>query len=403
MVLQNIQKKLSDWDRQGLRRRLREIQSPQGRVIRHGDRDYLNFSSNNYLGLAEDPRLQEAFAKGMGEYGLGSGAARLVNGSLSPFHRLEEALARFKGTQGALLFNSGYQANVGALSCLVGEGDFVFSDELNHASLIDGIRLSKAHKIVFPHNGLDELKAGFQAARKKARPGATFLVATESVFSMEGDLCPLRELMDRVREEGALLYLDEAHATGVFGEGGSGRAEEYRDHPAFAEHLIQLGTLGKALGCFGAYVAAPSVIIDYLINRARTFIYSTALPPGLATAVMESLRILKEQAYRRDVLWRRMELLEEEMSKAFPQGSLKVHSPIVSVNLGSPVLALELSDYLLERGLWVSAIRPPTVPEGTSRLRITLMATHTEEDVRYLVKTLKEGIEEHGSWKNKSA
>lgn len=392
MGWERYQSQLQEIDSRGHTRYLKEIQSPTGRVLIHQGLEYLNFSSNNYLGLAQDKRVGAAFIRGIEEYGVGSGAARLINGSLSPFHELEKILAQFKGTESALIFNSGYQANVGILGCLLGEGDIYFSDELNHASIIDGLRLSKAKKVIYPHGDVEELRQQIRK-QKLISEKAKLMVVTESVFSMDGDLCPLKELLDLCVEEDVTLYLDEAHATGVFGDSGAGLAEDYREHPACSSHLIQMGTLGKALGCFGAYVAGPQVLIDYLTNRARTFIFATALPPGVATAVLEALKVLKEQSYRRETLWQRMELFEMELKQAFPKIELVVRSPIIPLIVGEEGKTSALSEGLKSRGYWVNGIRPPTVPEGTSRLRITLMATHSEEDIRGLVKVLKEEVQ----------
>jgi 7-keto-8-aminopelargonate synthetase-like enzyme len=278
---------------------------------------------------------------------------------------------------------------VGVLSSLLDEDAVVFSDELNHASLIDGIRLSKAARVIYPHKDVEGLR---QLIRKQKllKKNSEIWVVSESVFSMDGDLCDLGALLDLVWEEGAYLYLDEAHATGVFGETGAGLAEDFRKHPAWAEQLVQMGTLGKALGCFGAYIAGPQVLIDYLINRCRTFIFATALPPALACAAQEALRIIAERAYRRDSLWQRLEFFQQETRGAWNGNSPPVVSPIIPVLVGEEAQAVALSESLAERGFWVNAIRPPTVAPGTSRLRITLMATHTEEDIRGLVQALKE-------------
>jgi 8-amino-7-oxononanoate synthase len=393
MVWEHLAEQLREIQEGGRYRTLREIQSPSGRLLVHGDHEYLNFSSNNYLGLAGDPRLKEAMVRGVEKYGVGSGAARLITGSMEPWHQLENELARFKATEAALVFNSGYQANVGVLSSLLSEDAVVFSDELNHASLIDGIRLSKAARIIYPHNNLEELRQRIRK-QKLLKKNSEIWVVSESVFSMDGDLCDLGALLDLVWEEGARLYLDEAHATGVFGETGAGLAEDFRDHPAWEGQLVQMGTLGKALGCFGAYIAGPQVLIDFLINHCRTFIFATALPPALACAALEALNILSERAYRRDTLWQRLEFFQREVQTSWKANAPKVVSPIIPLVVGGEKTAVELSKSLAERGYWVNAIRPPTVAPGSSRLRITLMATHTEEDIRGLVAVLKESRSE---------
>lgn len=380
MGFERLQKTLAELETAGLRRDLKEMQGAQGRMLRHQGRDYLNFSSNNYLGLADHPALREAMERGLRDWGLGSGAARLVTGSQGPVHRLEEALAEFKGTEAALVFNSGYHANLGALSCLLGEGDRIFSDELNHASMIDGMRLSKAKKVVYRHNDLDDLGDKLREERRLAAPGAQFLIATETVFSMDGDLAPLESLLRLAEEFDAWLYLDEAHATGVFGPTGAGLFETLAERGRHAGRVIQMGTLGKALGCFGAYIAGPRVLVDFLMNRARPFIYTTALPPALAEAAREALRIVVGEPERRRTLWERV--------KDFDAGAGQAQSPIVPVVVGEAEAAVAMSRELAERGFWVSAIRPPTVPEGTARLRVTLMATHTKEDVENLKSAL---------------
>lgn len=382
MNLQRLQQRLAELEASGLLRDLHEVQGPQGRLLRHQGRDLLNFSSNNYLGLAESLALRKAMIRGIEQWGVGAGASRLVNGSLQPFHELEGALAEFKGTEAALVFNSGYHANLGVLSSIVEEGDTIFSDALNHASMIDGMRLSKATRVIYRHNDLQDLRDKLKEQRKKQTSAGQFLIATETVFSMDGDLCPLFELLSLAEEFGAWLYLDEAHATGVFGDTGAGCFEEFRNSTFSRECLIQMGTLGKALGCFGAYVAGPRALIDYLINRSRPFIYTTGLPPAVAEAAREALRIVVQEPERRAALWERV--------KQWNRAGERAESPIIPVLVGDSREALELSRTLFERGIWVNAIRPPTVPAGTARLRITLMATHTEADVRSLVEILKQ-------------
>ncbi len=381
MMLPRLQKRLVELEASGLHRELREVQGPQGRLLSHAGRDLVNFSSNNYLGLAEAPALRKAMIRGVEKWGVGSGASRLVNGSLQPFHELERALAEFKGTEAALVFNSGYHANLGVLGCIVGEGDVLFSDELNHASMIDGMRLSRAQRVVYRHNDLQDLREKLKEQRRQPNSAGQFLIATETVFSMDGDLCPLAELLKLSEEFDAWLYLDEAHATGVFGATGAGCFEEFRNSAFSQGRVIQMGTLGKALGCFGAYVAGPRVLIDFLVNRSRPFIYTTALPPAMAEAAREALRIVAQEPERRETLWERVKQWNREWGKA--------PSPIIPILVGDSKKAVEWSQKLFEAGFWVTAIRPPTVPEGTARLRITLMATHREEDVFRLVKFLK--------------
>jgi 8-amino-7-oxononanoate synthase len=306
---------------------------------------------------------------------------------LEIFHHLERDLAAFKGTEAALLFNSGYHANLGALSCLAGEGDVIFSDELNHASIIDGVRLSRAVRVIYRHGDLDDLRTKMAKEQTRRSANAKFLIATETVFSMDGDLCPLEGLAESAREFDAWLYLDEAHATGVFGARGAGLAEDLDFRQEKTSRLIQMGTLGKALGCFGAYVAAGRDVIEFLINRARPFIYTTALPPAVAAAARKALDLVQNEPARRVLLRERVRQFHEEFAGEKPPHTF---SPILPIVLGDPERALAASRHLKEAGFWVQAIRPPTVPPGTSRLRVTFQATHTEDDVRSLAKTLQE-------------
>lgn len=389
MSVSNYANELSTRKAQNLLRHLTPIQSPQDRWITHAGKRYLNFSSNNYLGLANHPQVRQAFLDGVQAWGVGAGASRLINGSLQPFHELEEALARFKNTESALVFNSGYHANLGALSCLLQADDVYFSDELNHASLIDGLRLSKAKKVIFPHNNLEALQALMEQERRRS-PQAKFIMVTESVFSMDGDVCPLKGLLDLAEAFNSLLYLDEAHATGVFGPTGAGLAEIHRGHPAMKKNrVIQMGTLGKALGCFGAYIAGEPSLIDFLINCARPFIYTTALPPALATAALKALELLQTQPQLKDQLWHNLTYFENSWNEKFPQQKLKLQSPIVPIQLKDAATALKASQSLHQQGIWATAIRPPTVPEGTSRVRLTFMANHHSNDLDRLVEAFQ--------------
>ncbi len=392
MIWAHLNDQLQYETERGLRRYIPEISSSEGRVLCHNGREFLNFASNNYLGLAGDPRMKAAWIRGVEQYGVGAGSARLINGSLKPLHELERALANFKGTEAALLFPSGYQANVGVLSCLMPAEGIFFSDALNHASIIDGLRLSGAKRVIYPHGDVAALKQAMAAARKD-RPHAPRAVVTESVFSMDGDLAPLPELLDLAEVEDFLIYLDEAHGTGVFGLQGAGLAEEFRAHPAMQQRVVQMGTLGKAVGCLGAYVAGPQLLIDYLIQRARTFVYTTGLPPALGVAGLQALEILQQPKGPREILWQRINFFAEELHRQFPERKFAVHSPIFPWIVGAADEAMALSATLRQAGFWVNAIRPPTVAAGTSRLRISLMAAHREDDIRSLVAALKKGTQ----------
>jgi len=379
--MRRLREELEEIRRQGLERSLREVESEQGLWLEVDGRKILNFSSNNYLSLANDPRLKKAAAEAAEGYGAGSGASRLITGSMSLHHRLEEKLAEFKRTPAALLFNSGYQANIGILTALMSEGDEIYSDELNHASLIDGCRLSKAQVKVYRHNDMNHLRdllaRGSSAGRK--------LIVADSVFSMDGDLAPLREMAELAEAHECFLMLDEAHATGVFGAKGRGLVEQCwpEQRPAYLEdHLIQMGTLGKALGSFGAYVAGSEDLILLLINKARSFIYTTSLPPPVLAASLAALEIVETEAQRREKLWGNIRFFSECMG-------IPAQSPIFPFIVGSSEGALRASAELWEQGFWVQAIRYPTVAKGSERLRIALMADHERPQLEALAKALK--------------
>lgn len=366
---------------QGLRRGLEPIAGPQGPVVSLGGQDLVNLCSNDYLGLAADPRVRHAAARAVERYGAGAGAARLVVGDLDLHHELEARLARMKGTESALLFSSGYHVNAGVVGALVGPGDAVFSDAWNHASIIDGCRLSRAEVHVYPHGDVAALSALLAASRARRR-----LVVTDAVFGMDGDAAPLREITGLCARHGAMLYLDEAHSTGVLGASGSGLAEALG---VTGEVDVLMGTLGKALGSFGAFVAGSRMLTEWLVSRARTFVFTTALPPASCAAAIAALDVLEGEPGRRarlDALSVRMKAGLEE--RGFPMRG--VVAPIFPVVLGEERRALEASRLLRERGFLVKAIRPPTVPRGTSRLRVSLTASHTPEQVDGFLAALRE-------------
>jgi 8-amino-7-oxononanoate synthase len=356
----------------GLRRRMRPIDGPQAAEVVVDGRRAVNFSSNNYLGLAGHPALQRAAAGAAEEHGFGAGASRLIAGNLAPHRALEERIARWKGTEAALLFSTGYQANLGMISGLVGSEDTVFSDELNHASLIDGCRLSRARTVVYRHADADDL------ARKLAAsgPARRRLIVTDSVFSMDGDRAPLVELVALARRYEALIAVDEAHAVGVLGEDGVGLC-------AGLGVDLQMGTLGKALGGFGAYVAGAAPLVELLLQRARSFVFTTALPVPVVAAAHAAIDWLsgdEGRAARR----RLADHVDWMANRGFPR------SHILPIQIGGARATMEISEALLARGLFAQGIRPPTVPPGTSRLRVALMATHTEAQLTSLVDALAE-------------
>ena len=362
----------------GLRRELEPLASPQGAVVQLGHETLVNFSSNDYLGLARDTRLVEAAVAAMTRHGVGTGASRLVVGDTTVHQLLERRLASFARGGSALLFNGGYSANVGILPALLGEGDVIFSDALNHASLIDGCRLSRARKEVYPHADLDALECLLRAT-----PGRRRVVCTDAVFSMDGDLAPLRELVELCRTHGAALYVDEAHAIGVLGRHGAGLAEALGLE---AEVDFRVGTLGKALGSFGAFVVAAPELREILFNRARSLVFSTALPAAVCAAAVAALEIVEQQPGLRATLWRNIRRFAEGLQSLGI--AAEPRSPIFPVVIGDPEEAVAASRSLRARGLLVKAIRPPTVPAGTSRLRVAISAAHTDDHLERMIQGL---------------
>jgi 8-amino-7-oxononanoate synthase len=364
--------------RKGLHRSLEAIGSPQGPEVTVAGRRLVNFSSNDYLSLAGDPRLAAAARAAMERHGLGAGASRLVVGDTAAHRSLERAAAEWMGAGAAVLFNSGYAANVGVLSCLCGPRDVIFSDALNHASLVDGCRLSRARVVVYPHASLDALDALLASA-----DGRRKLVCTDAVFSMDGDLAPLPGLLELCQRHGAALLVDEAHALGVLGPTGAGLCEALG---VAAQVDLRMGTLGKALGGFGAFVAGSREVVELLVNRARSLVFSTALPAALCAAGEEALSILRREPERRAALWRNIRHLAGGLAAlGLPAAPRSAIFPVV---LGDPQRALDAAARLRERGLLVKPIRPPTVPEGSSRLRFALAAGHTEAHVQQALEAL---------------
>jgi 8-amino-7-oxononanoate synthase len=359
------------WSRRGLARQL---------VVRDG-RSLLNFASNDYLGLASDPRVVEAACSAARVHGWGSGASPLVSGWREPHEALAVALAGFERVEAVALFPSGFAANLAAIVTLVGPGDAVYLDRLDHACLVDGARLSKAKLRVYPHNDVERLEAILNRDRGKFRRS---LIATDGVFSMDGDLAPLADLADLAGRYGSMLLVDEAHGTGVFGDEGRGAAESF----GVADRVdVKVGTLSKALGSVGGFVAGSKRLVDWLINRARPLVYSTSLPPSAAAAANRALEILQAEPWRRA----RLAELSETLRGVLPKLGLPdvgPGGPIVPVVVGEPDRALDFAARLLDRGCLVPAIRPPTVPEGTARLRISLTAAHTSDDLDALIAAL---------------
>jgi 8-amino-7-oxononanoate synthase len=376
---------------QGLFRELRRIDSPQGPRIEAGGQSLLNFSSNDYLGLASEPALRDAAVNALEQFGIGSGASRLICGSLAPHHELEQSLARFKGTESALVFSSGYATAVGTITALLDKDDVIILDKLVHASIVDAARLSGAKLRVYPHNDLDELASILQWADRRHREKTSIrrprvLIVTESVFSMDGDLAALGGLVELKEKHGAWLMLDEAHATGLFGQNRRGLAEAFE----LADRVeIQMGTLGKALGVAGGYICGSRSLTELLVNRARSFIFSTAPMPAAAAAAGSAVALVRSPLgeERRVRLWSMVDELKNGLIRTgWPLRT--VQSPILPIIIGDEAQAMQLSARLRERGLFVPAIRYPTVGRGEARLRLTVTAAHTPVDVSEAISAL---------------
>jgi len=369
----------------GLLRELRRVDSPQSPRIEVGGRELLNFSANDYLGLANEPALKEAAIKAVERYGAGAGASRLICGSLAPHHELDEALAAFKGTEAALSFSTGYGAAVGTVCALLGKEDVIITDRLVHACFVDAARLCGATLRIFDHNDLGDLEAKLQWAMEEVRSGKRrVLVVTESVFSMDGDQAPLREIVALKERYEAWLMVDEAHATGLYGANRRGLAEER----GVSDRIeVQMGTLGKALGAAGGYVCGSRALVDYLINRARTFIFSTAPVPASAAAATAGVRFVQSNAgeLRCQKLWTNVSTL---LSTINSQPSTH-RSAIIPLMIGEEREAVAAAAALRKRGIFIPAIRYPTVARGQARLRLTLSAAHTEADLAQLLTALK--------------
>ncbi len=382
-----LDERLAELESSGLRRRLRMVEGPQGPQVVLDGRPVLLLCSNNYLGLADHPRLRRAAADAALSLGTSAGASRLISGSMSIHADLESSLADFKQTEAALLFGSGYLANTGAIAALAGRGEVVFSDELNHASIIDGCRLAGAETFVYRHRDTEHLEWGLREAS-----GRGALIVTDGVFSMDGDIAPLPELADLARRHGCRLLVDEAHATGCIGPGGRGSvaAAGVTD-----EVDVIVGTLGKALGGYGAYVCGSRELVDFLVNSARPFIFSTAPPPATVAAARAALELLADRPERVERLRANAAALREGLRSEGlePIGS---ETQIVPLVIGEADDAMALCERLLAEGVFAQAIRPPTVAPGTCRLRLTTMATHRVADLRHAARLIGEAARDLG-------
>jgi glycine C-acetyltransferase/8-amino-7-oxononanoate synthase len=374
-----IEARLDELRAMGLERRTRLVNGPQGPHVLLDGKPVLLLCSNNYLGLADHPRVRAAAAQAAARWGAGAGAARLISGTMTIHRRLEDRLAAFKSREAALLFGSGYLANIGTIAALARPGDVVFSDQLNHASIIDGCRLSRADVFVYDHCDVEHLQWGIERAG-----GRGALIATDGVFSMDGDVAPLGEIVALAERYRLRVLVDEAHGTGALGPGGRGAVAE----AGLGERVdVIVGTLGKALGSYGAYVVCDRSMARYLLNAARTFIFSTALPPPAVAAALTALELLEERPLQVAKLASNSAALRDALqSEGFDLNGSRTQ--IVPLVVGDAELAMEICEAALGRGVFAQAIRPPTVPPGTSRLRLAVMASHTPDELRFAARTI---------------
>jgi glycine C-acetyltransferase/8-amino-7-oxononanoate synthase len=382
--LSEIEERLAELERLGRSRRLRLVSGPQGPTVLLDGQPVLLLCSNNYLGLADHPRVREAAAEAAMRWGVGAGASRLISGTMTVHGRLEERLASFQRRQACLLFGSGYLANIGVIGALAGGGDTVFSDELNHASIVDGCRLSRAEVVVYRHGDVEHLLWSMRRHGGRREAQGSRLIVTDSVFSMDGDVAPLEDLVELAQACGARLAVDEAHAIGTFGPQGRGALAQ-----AGLEGEVDaiVGTLGKALGSYGAYVCGDEEMIRYLINTSRSFIFSTAPPPPAVAGALAALELLEERPHRVERLCANARVLRRALAaEGFPVAEGDMH--IVPLVVGDERDAVHMCQEAIERGVFAQAIRPPTVAAGTSRLRLAAMASHTASDMRMAASTL---------------
>ena len=381
-----LDREIADLRSRGRYRFLRRLSTPQDAVIRIDGKTLWNFSSNNYLGLANHPEVVSALSGYAQRYGVGSGASRLISGHMEVHAELEEAVARFKGADACLTFSSGYLANLGILQTLGGPETTIFSDELNHASVVDGCRLSRSAVEVYRHADVSHLEDLLRSSRAKRK-----IVVTDGVFSMDGDIAPLPGLVEVKERYGALLVVDDAHATGVLPPRGRGSAEYFG---LSGRVDIRMGTFSKALGTYGAFLCAGRRMVEYFINRCRPFIFNTGLPPAIAGATLAALRRIDEDPALLESLWRNGNRFREEM--AARGRTVESRTAIVPIRVGGDRDTMAVSQHLYDRGFFIHGIRPPTVPEGTGRLRLTLMATHPPERVREAAATIDTVLRERG-------
>jgi len=371
--LQYLDEALAQLERDGLHRSLRQLQGEQLPRARFDGKDVINLSSNNYLGLTTHPRMREAAIQAVRSLGVGSGSVRTIAGTMDLHMELERRIAAFKKTEASVVFQSGFAANAGTVSALLGKGDLILSDELNHASIIDGARLSRADIKVFPHRDVSALERLLDETREVKRR----LVITDGVFSMDGDIAPLPKIAALARAHGAIMMIDDAHSSGVLGRAGRGTVDHFDVH---GQVDVQVGTLSKAIGVLGGYVCGSKSLIDYLYHRARPFLFSTSHPPAVAAACLTAFDVLEEEPERIERLWANTKRFKAGLKRlGFDTGTSE--TPITPIMVGEADLAMRFSDRLFERGVFAQGIGFPTVAKGKARLRTIVTATHTDEDL----------------------
>jgi glycine C-acetyltransferase len=374
--LDYLKEQLGDLDQQGLLQHPRTLEGEQHARARFDGKDVINLASNNYLGLAAHPTLKEAAEKAAAEYGAGSGAVRTIAGTMTLHRELERRFAAFKGAEAALMFQSGFTANSGTVAAILSPEDVIVSDQLNHASIIDGARLSRAEIKVFPHK---DVEAADRVLTETAKDGRRQLLITDGVFSMDGDIAPLAGLVDVADRHGAIMMVDDAHASGVLGAGGKGTGAHFGIDPARVD--IQVGTLSKAIGVLGGFIAGPPHLIEWLVNRGRPYLFSTSAPPPVAAACIAALDVIESEPERIDRLWENTGFFKQGLqSLGFDTGMSE--TPITPVIAGEAQTAQDLSRLLFEEGVFTPAIVFPTVPKGQSRVRTIVTAEHTQDDMQ---------------------